>query len=73
MTQIKEIEKLSLQDGDILLVKVPIEYTDEQISHIHDIVQHILHKVEKAHIPVLTYPENIEFKIIRKSEDETIN
>lgn len=73
MTQMEvvltEIAKLELNDRDILLVRVPPSYSPEKQSIVNKVVHDALSRVDKR-VQVLIGTTDIDFTIVRKSEDE---
>jgi bifunctional ADP-heptose synthase (sugar kinase/adenylyltransferase) len=61
-----EVAKLEIEDGDILLVRVPADYSNERIKNIHRGIEAALDAANKRAI-VLSGPNEVDFQIVRKS------
>jgi hypothetical protein len=60
-----EVQKLELQDGDILVVKVPPKYSTEQCTFIQKTVAAAVARTGMR-VPVLLGASDVQFAIIRK-------
>ena len=58
---IKEMNKLSLEKGDILVVKLPIETTVEEYDRIKNSLKHYLPK----DVQVMIVSDNVDIGIIK--------
>ena len=61
-----EIAKLEIEPGDILLVRVPADYSHERVKNIHSSIEAALAAAGKRAV-VLSGPNEIDFQIVRKS------
>jgi hypothetical protein len=61
-----EIAKLELQRGDILLIRVPPNWTHEQHTAAHDAVKEAMRTVGVHGATVLTGTTDVEFQVIRE-------
>jgi hypothetical protein len=61
-----EIAKLELQHGDILLVRVPPDWTHEQQERAVFAVKEAIKTVD-GHVQILIGTTDVEFQIVRKA------
>jgi hypothetical protein len=64
-----EIAILELKPGDILLVRVPPEWTDQMMDEASAQVKEAMRQTG-VDVPALISNETIEFKIVRKSAED---
>jgi hypothetical protein len=60
-----EIAKLEICPGDILIVRVPNYWNDEQQRRAHDVVRDAFQQAG-VRSPILIGPQEVEFQVVRK-------
>lgn len=60
-----EIAKLELQRGDILLVRVPPDWSKERCGRADEAIQETMRIADVHGVPVLIGSTDVEFQIVR--------
>ena len=63
--EVIEIAKLELLPGDLLLVRVPPNWSEEQVSHADFAVKESLRRAN-VDVPILFGTTDVDFQIVRK-------
>lgn len=62
-----EIAKLSLEAGDLLVLRVPADWGHDQQVAAHDAVKEAMRKAD-VNVPIIIGPDTVEFQVIRKAD-----
>ncbi len=68
---IRDIEKLVLNKGDVLVVTLPGEETLKQAANIHECLVEVLRRAGHVDVPILFKAPNIAFSILTPEPKET--
>lgn len=60
-----EIAKLELQPGDLLVLRVPPDWTPKQQGNAHRAVKEAM-RLADANVPIIIGTTDVEFQVIRK-------
>lgn len=62
-----EIAKLELHRGDLLLVRVPPDWSDKQQTDAHEAIKRAMHLAD-ANVPIIIGTTDIDIQIVRKAD-----
>lgn len=60
-----DVSKLELNDGDILVIRLPRDTSRDVINHTHKMMMGVLERAEIQGVQVIMDPLGAEFEIIR--------
>lgn len=62
-----EISKLELQLGDLLVIRVPSDWTMQQQVDAHEAIKHAM-RLADANAPIIIGTQDVEFQVVRKAD-----